>query len=115
MSAAELTGRQLQTRPADSAGGPAWLFSRNVDLSVFLGSAALSFAALWIGSTAGVLNSDTPDWAWIPAVLLIDVAHVWSTGFRVYLDSDEFRRRKVLYGLVPVIGLAIGIALYSEG
>ena len=95
--------------------GPAWLFSRNVDLSVFLGSAAVSLLALWIGARAGVLYGETPDWAWVPAVLMIDVAHVWSTVFRVYLDKDEMRRRPALYWTVPAIGLAIGIALYSEG
>lgn len=62
-----------------------------------------------------MLYGETPDWAWVPAVLLIDVAHVWSTSFRVYLDKDELRRRPWLYSLVPVLGLAIGVALYSEG
>src|SRR5258705_3563287 len=92
-----------------------WLFSARTDLSVFLGSAVVSLLALWIGARAGVLYSETPDWAWVPAVLLIDVAHVWSTSFRVYLDTDELKRRPWLYSLVPVLGLAIGIALYSEG
>jgi hypothetical protein len=92
-----------------------WLFSRNTDLTVFLGSAVVSLVALWVGAQLGVLNSDTPDWAWIPAVLLIDVAHVYSTGFRVYFDKQELRRRPWLYGLVPVIGLILGVALYSEG
>jgi hypothetical protein len=75
----------------------------------------VSLLALWIGARAGVLYGDTPDWAWVPAVLLIDVAHVWSTSFRVYLDKDELCRRPWLYSLVPVLGLAIGVALYSEG
>jgi hypothetical protein len=92
-----------------------WLFSRNTDLTVFLGSAVLSLIALWIGARMGVLDSDTPDWAWIPAVLLIDVAHVYSTAFRVYFDKQELRRRPFLYTLVPVVGFAIGVALYSEG
>jgi hypothetical protein len=51
----------------------------------------------------------------VPAVLLIDVAHVWATGFRVYLDTDEFRRRPLLYSLVPLFGFLIGVTLYSEG
>jgi hypothetical protein len=92
-----------------------WLFSRSVDLSVFLGSALTALAALWIGSRAGVLYGDTPDWAWVPAVLLVDVAHVYATGFRVYLDADELRRRRWLYSIVPIVGLAAGIALYSRG
>ncbi|MFP5261641.1 MAG: hypothetical protein ACLGJB_07020 [Blastocatellia bacterium] len=93
----------------------AWLFSARVDIAVFLGSAIASLLALCVGASAGVLSDDTPDWAWIPAVLLIDVAHVYATGFRVYLDTDELRRRPLLYALVPVIGLAMGVALYSEG
>jgi hypothetical protein len=102
-------------RVAASPRRAVWLFSARIDLSVFLGSAILSLLALWIGARAGVLYGDTPDWAWVPAVLMIDVAHVWSTVFRVYLDKDEMRRRPALYWLVPVIGLAIGVALYSEG
>ena len=92
-----------------------WLFSASTDLTVFLGSAGVSLLALWVGARAGVLYSETPDWSWVPAVLLIDVSHVWSTSFRVYLDTDELKRRPWLYSLVPVLGLAIGIALYSEG
>ncbi|HEU4387407.1 MAG TPA: hypothetical protein VFV34_06390 [Blastocatellia bacterium] len=92
-----------------------WLFSARIDLFAFLGSAIASFVALWIGSRAGVLRGGTPDWAWIPAVLLIDVAHVYSTGFRVYYDKREFLRRPWLYGMVPAIGLILGVALYSEG
>ncbi|HLG15368.1 MAG TPA: hypothetical protein VJH03_12820 [Blastocatellia bacterium] len=102
-------------RPFSGSAPTAWLFSARVDLSVFLGSAVVSFIALWIGARTGVLYDDPPDWAWIPAVLLIDVAHVYSTGFRVYLDGDELRRRPWLYTLVPVLGFLIGVALYSEG
>lgn len=92
-----------------------WLFSRTTDLSVFLGSALASLALLAIGWQMGILDGDTPDWTWISAILLIDVAHVWSTSFRVYFDKEEFKRRIWLYTLVPVIAYAVGVALYSEG
>jgi hypothetical protein len=91
------------------------LFSVRVDLLAFLGSAVVSLLALWIGARAGVLNDDSPDWTWIPFVLLIDVAHVYATAFRVYFDPVELKRRLWLYALVPVLGYAIGVALYSEG
>ena len=93
----------------------AWLFSRNIDFSVFLGSAIVSLLLLAIGWQFGILNDESPDWTWISAVLLIDVAHVWSTSFRVYFDTQEFKRRFWLYLLVPVLGYAVGVALYSEG
>lgn len=92
-----------------------WLFSREIDLSVFLGSAFVSLLLLLLGWQFGILNEDSPDWTWISAVLLIDVAHVWSTSFRVYFDVEEFKRRIALYTLVPVFGYAVGVALYSEG
>ncbi len=92
-----------------------WLFSPRVDLGVFLGSALVSLAALWVGARMGVLESGTPEWTWVPAVLLIDVAHVWATGFRVYFDTNELMRRPWLYTLVPLLGLIGGVALYSEG
>ena len=92
-----------------------WLFSRNIDLTVFLGSSILSLLLLAIGWQLGILNEDSPDWTWISAVLLIDVAHVWSTSFRVYFDKEELKQRFWLYLLVPVFGYAVGVALYSEG
>ncbi|CAA9397953.1 MAG: Putative transmembrane protein [uncultured Pyrinomonadaceae bacterium] len=91
-----------------------WLFSREIDLSVFLGSAVVSLILLAVGWQLGILNDESPDWTWISAVLLIDVAHVWSTSFRVYFDAEEFKRRIWLYTLVPVFGYATGVALYSE-
>ncbi len=92
-----------------------WLFSRNVDLSVFLGSAVASLLLLAVGWRLGILDEASPEWTWVTAILLIDVAHVWSTSFRVYFDVEEFKRRFWLYALVPAFGYAVGVALYSEG
>lgn len=92
-----------------------WLFSRKIDLTVFLGSAVVSLLLLAVGWQLGILNDESPDWTWVSAVLLIDVAHVWSTSFRVYFDKEELKRRLGLYLLVPVFGYALGVALYSEG
>ncbi len=91
-----------------------WLFSPRVDLLTFLGSAVIAFALLAIGIPFGWLHSDTPEWAWIATILLIDVAHVYSTGFRVYFDRAELRRRPWLYGLTPLMAFGIGWAVYSE-
>jgi hypothetical protein len=98
-----------------AARKPAWLFSRNVDLAVFLGSALVSFGALGIGALTGVLRDETPGWAWIPAIILCDVAHVWSTIFRTYLDPAERRARSRLFALVPVVGLAASVGLFAMG
>ena len=100
--------------PADGSGGGLWLFSAPVDLAVFLGSAVLALALLPIGAYLGLLYGDTPEWMWIVAVLVIDVAHVWSTTFRVYLDREELARRPWLYAMVPLLAWIGGVTLYSE-
>ncbi len=80
----------------------------------FLGSALVALGLLVVGDRAGWLEHETPDWMWVAAVVLIDVAHVYATGFRVYIDSQELRRRPWLYGLVPLLAFVIGWAVYSE-
>ncbi len=92
-----------------------WLFSRNVDLAAFLGSAILSFGALGIGAFTGDLDDATPTWAWVPAIVLCDVAHVWATLFRTYLDPMERRARRRLLAIVPAAGLGAAVALYALG
>ncbi len=91
-----------------------WLFSARIDLGVFLGSAVASLVLLAVGAHLGILHQDTPEWAWVPAVLLVDVAHVYTTSFRVYFDRRELARRPQLYLWTPVLCWAIGVALYSE-
>jgi len=92
-----------------------WLFNRPVDLAVFVGSAVVSLGAIWVGHLAGVLHEDTPEWAWVPFILMIDVAHVYATGFRVYFDRQELARRPILYATVPIICFLGGLVLIQSG
>jgi hypothetical protein len=92
-----------------------WLFSARIDLWTFLGSASLALGLLALGQWQGWLDEPTPEWLWISSVLFIDVAHVYATGFRVYFDRSEMRRRPWLYYLVPLLAFSIGAAVYSEG
>jgi len=92
----------------------AWLFSRNADLGVFGGSAIVALIAVAIGLRLGVTN-DTPAWAWIAAVLFVDVAHVHATLFRTYFDRGELQRRPLLYTFVPIACFVIAFALYQSG
>jgi len=89
-----------------------WIFSRPIDLAVFGGTALVSLALVLAGPRHGAAS---PEWSWITGVLLVDVAHVWSTAFVVYLDPVERQRRTRLYTLVPLASLVAGIALYACG
>ncbi len=97
-----------------SAARSRWIFSRGVDLGVFAGSAAAALLLVWAGAAAGLLQGDAPEWTWVTAVLLVDVAHVWSTGFLV-LDARERALHGRLWLAVPVVGYAAGVALYTAG
>ncbi|SET91063.1 hypothetical protein [Stigmatella erecta] len=88
-----------------------WLFGRETDLAVFAGTALLSVAlvaaAPWLGA-----GGDTPLWAWALLVVCVDVAHVWSTVFRTYLDREELLRRPALYALAPLAAYVLGVLAY---
>ncbi|WP_224242314.1 hypothetical protein [Hyalangium gracile] len=90
------------------APSQSWLFGRGVDLTVFAGvalvSVALVLAAPWLGAVG-----DTPLWAWVLLVVCVDVAHVWSTVFRTYLDGEELSRRPALYIIAPLGAYVLGV------
>ncbi len=88
-----------------------WLWGRSTDLAVFGGAAAL---ALGVAALAPVLapGGEVPTWAWFVFVLGLDVAHVWTTVFRTYLDGDELRRRRSLYLGLPLGCYLAGVLLY---
>ncbi len=100
--------------PATSAGSNRWLFSPGLDLAVFALPAAVALAVVALAPSLE-LPAETPDAAWIALVLIVDVAHVWSTAFVTYLDPAELRRRPTLYAVVPLAGWAAGVALYTAG
>ena len=92
--------------------GP-WLFSRRVDLTVFAGSALLSWLLVSVGATLGLLDHDTPAAFWLACVVAVDVAHVWATGFRVYFDAAEVRSRPLLYLGLPALAYVGGVAAHA--
>jgi hypothetical protein len=98
-----------------SAAADRWLFSRRLDLAVFLGSALAALALVALGPWLGVPPAgESPGWTWVTGVLLVDVAHVYATLFVVYLEPAE-RSRRPVYWIVPPAAWAAGVVLYSEG
>ena len=92
-----------------------WLFSRRADLLLFGGPALASVLLLALGARTGNLDGDLPLVLWVLTVIGVDVAHVWSTGWRVYADPEEFHRRPALYLAVPAAAYAAGVVLYTAG
>lgn len=93
----------------------AWLFSPRTDLLAFGGSALLSFLVLALGALVGVQDGDTPTPVWLVLVVFGDVAHVWSTLYRTYLDPAARARFTLLLTATPLAAFAVGVALYAAG
>lgn len=95
-------------------GRSPWLVSARWDLTVFGGSAFVAFGLLLLGHGTGLLDAALPAWAWVATVVFVDVAHVWATLWRVYLDPEELSRRSGLYLGVPVACWVAGVLLYTR-
>jgi len=58
-------------------------------------------------------ESGVPDAGWVVLILLIDVAHVYSTLYRTYFDPQAFRKQRFLLTIIPFIGFVAGVLVYS--
>lgn len=96
-----------------SAPAAGWIVSRRFDLAWVLGPTL----AAGVFALAVPEGTPLPAWGWVVLVLGIDVAHVWATLYRTYLDPDELRRRPVLYAAAPAVALVgcAALALLAPG
>lgn len=90
-----------------------WLSSALFDLSFIIGPAFVAsiFVIIFHEQIQGY--DFLPLWAWVVFVLMIDVAHVYSTLFRTYLDPVAFSNNRTLLISIPVLAWAVGTLLYS--
>ena len=93
--------------------GP-WLWGARVDLPLFLGSTVLALGLVLFGELSGLGDRPFPAWAWLAFVVGVDVAHVYATLFRTYLDREELARHPARYALAPLAVFVVGYYLYAE-
>lgn len=58
-------------------------------------------------------TSEMPLAGWVALVLLVDVAHVYSTLFRTYLNRARFQKQRLLFIAIPVVCYLAGVLLHS--
>lgn len=105
-------GASAPVAPATRLRATPFLWSARVDLLAFGGSAALALALVALGHAVGLSDGPLPEWGWLAFVLVVDVAHVWATLFRTYLDREEIARRRALYVALPLALYAGGVLLH---
>jgi hypothetical protein len=54
-----------------------------------------------------------PDAGWVILVLLVDVAHVYSTLYRTYFDPHALSQQRFLLWIIPAVSFIGGVIIYS--
>ncbi|MEO1697444.1 MAG: hypothetical protein AAFU73_09130 [Planctomycetota bacterium] len=94
---------------------PGWILGPRADVAIFTGPLVLAGAIVALAWRNGTLHADMPPWMFAALIVACDVAHVWATAFRVYLDPERFKRRPGLFIGIPVACFAVGAVLYGIG
>lgn len=101
-------------RPAATATArQPWLSSPAFDLPLILGPAFFTSAIVLAFRSRFEGASELPIWLWVCLVLSVDVAHVYSTLFRTYLDSAAMEKNRALLLSVPAFCFVGGSLLYA--
>jgi hypothetical protein len=80
-----------------------WLVSPSFDLGWFIGPGLLAvLVALVVGLNLAPAEDDSLA-LWIGGVLLVDVAHVWASLYRTYLDPEARKLHASLLTWTPVL------------
>jgi hypothetical protein len=95
------------------AGRDPWIRSAAWDLAFITGPALVAVAA--VAALPALQAPALPAWGWLLFVVGVDVAHVWSSLWRTYLDPDEFARRRTHYVLTPILCFTAGFVLWQLG
>lgn len=90
-----------------------WIGKPTVDILFILAPPFLSLGIIMMFPDWFVNNKDLPDAAWVVLILLIDVAHVYSTLYRTYFDPYALRNQRFLLWMIPFGGFVVGVLVYS--
>ncbi len=100
---------------APASSSPAqWLVSARFDLTFFLLPAVVALALVVLQPWLAPVGDMPLGW-WLICIVFVDVAHVWSTLYRTYLDRPMFSaQRRLLIG-APLLVYAALVALAHTG
>jgi hypothetical protein len=85
-----------------------WIHSKKIDIGFILIPHVLGLLLLLLFPSY-FLHSETSTWDWLILILLIDVAHVYSTLFRTYFVPEARKKNGKLLILIPVLAYCLGV------
>ena len=91
-----------------------WLFGPRTDALAFTGTAVFALALVALRRFLG-WPEELPEWGWLAFVVGVDVAHVYATLFRTYLDGQELARHRARYVGIPALVYVSSVLLHLQG
>jgi hypothetical protein len=91
----------------------AWIHSAAVDVPFILAPPILLVAIVWIFPGVFGATAEFSEWHWVALVLLIDVAHVYSTIYRTYLDPVARQHYRFELTWYPLVAFVVMVLLHS--
>lgn len=92
-----------------------WLSSAVWDCIWIIGPALICSLTVLCLQSQFESSPKLPLWAWVTFVLCVDVAHVYATLFRTYLDNRAMQKNSTLLVTVPIVCWLAGALFYSLG
>ncbi len=89
-----------------------WLESKKKDLLFILLPAFIPLLLIIVFQDYFSIQTEVNIFWWVVLVLSIDVAHVYSTLFRFYWESDTFTKHKSLLLIIPLVAFMAGFILH---
>jgi hypothetical protein len=97
-----------------AAGIPqAWIYKPLPDLVFVLLPSFLITAAVLAFPQFFAEQETMPPWTWLLLIVGVDVAHVYSTLWRTYLDPEEMESHRRLLTWTPILVYSLGVLLHA--
>jgi hypothetical protein len=90
-----------------------WIGKPLVDILFILLPPFACLGVIWLFPSLFQNDKGMPDAAWVVLILLVDVAHVYSTLYRTYFDPQAFSKQRGLLVGIPFVSFVAGVLIYS--
>lgn len=90
-----------------------WIGKAWIDIVFILLPPFLSLLVIILFPSLFQNNADMPVAGWVILILLIDVAHVYSTLYRTYFDPNALKDQRALLWTIPFVSFITGVIIYS--
>ncbi|HEX2607982.1 MAG TPA: hypothetical protein VHK91_11405 [Flavisolibacter sp.] len=90
-----------------------WIGRPLIDVVFIILPPFFSLAVIFLFPSLFHDTSAMSDAGWVVLILLVDVAHVYSTLYRTYFDPQALTNQRSLLWSIPLVCFAMGVLVYS--